>query len=850
MKNILPKSRFGLLAAIILLVQLTGFQTQTAYGETVVTSLQSPEPNTIVESGPGRTPIMGWSSWNAFRININEQLIREQADAMVSSGMADAGYSYVNLDDGYVGGRDSKGVLLPNAKFPSGMKALADYIHSKGLKAGIYTDAGTVRCASIYDNDPNFPEGGGSYGYRQTDFETFVNTWGYDFVKVDWCGGQKQKLDPQTEYTNIKQVLNTLSKEVIYEVCNWAFPGEWVTNIASQWRVSGDIAPNFNSITHIIDLNANLAKYAGPGHYNHMDMLQVGNGMTYEEDKSHFSMWAIMASPLIAGNDLRTMSDQTKSILTNKEVIAVNQDPLGVQATRAVKNGSQEVWVKQLKDPTSKAVALFNRGNSAVQMKVNWTDVGLNGSVSVRDLWEHKDKGVFENSYSVTVPAHGIVMLKVKANSSIETDSFQYNKNAQSDIQVNMVDNDNNFIAIKNGDQALVNGRDFVINGKQLTIKKSYLLALPEGKIKLQLQYANDWSQYINIDVYGEPLTYYLSDLPWVSATSGWQSVKRDQGHEGYDLTLNGTVYKKGLWANSNSVIIYDIDGQYKTFTAIVGNDDFRGDPPGVGTISFEVWTDGKKQFDSGLMKSTDKKTQEVNVNVEGVKELKLVILNGGDNNWFDRAIWADAKLIEEEAAVTPQTTLAGPSSINSDQTFTVDFGFKGLVHSSYAQDISISYDMDRFEFLSAASVVDGIGILETVQKDGKVRLIIASQGADPVITGDMKVLELTFKAKHVSGTEKGSIAVTEAIVADDQGIETNVSGTAIEINLEAPEPGISGDINGDGIVSIGDLAIVAAKYGKTSNDSDWAQIKHADINKDGKIDIMDLAEIARQILK
>lgn len=408
MKYFVPRHRVVLLAVIMLLVQLTGLQVRAAYGKTTEPSKQSPEAVSTAQSRPGLTPIMGWSSWNAFRININEKLIREQADAMVSSGMSDAGYSYLNLDDGYVGGRNQNGVLLPNTKFPSGMKALADYIHSKGLKAGIYTDAGTIRCAAIYDNDPNYPEGGGSYGYRQTDFKTFVNTWGYDFVKVDWCGGQKQKLDPQTEYTNIKKILDTLSKEVIYEVCNWAFPGEWVTDIASQWRMSGDIAPTFDSITRIIDLNAGLAKYAGPGHFNHMDMLQVGNGMTYEEDKSHFSMWAIMASPLIAGNDLRSMSEQTKSILTNKEVIAVNQDPLGIQGTRLAKNGSQEVWVKSLQDPTSKAVALFNRGNSAAQMKVNWTDVGLNGSVSVRDLWEHKDKGVFEDSYSVTVPAHGL----------------------------------------------------------------------------------------------------------------------------------------------------------------------------------------------------------------------------------------------------------------------------------------------------------------------------------------------------------------------------------------------------------------------------------------------------------
>lgn len=372
------------------------------------------------EAKVNKSPIMGWSSWNAFRIDISEDLIKEQANIMASNGMKEAGYEYINIDDGYFGGRDEKGVLYANDKFPSGMKSVADYIHSKGFKAGIYTDAGIKRCASIYDKDPNFNEGGGTFNYRDIDFETFVNEWGYDFIKVDWCGGKIQELDPEEEYTNISKEIIATGKDIAWEVCNWEFPGEWVTDIASHWRISVDIEPEFYSITHIIDKNAGLADYASPGHYNHMDMLQVGNGMTYEEDKSHFSMWSIMGSPLLTGNDLRNMSDETLSILTNNEVIAINQDPLGLQGQRIVKDGNKEVWVKPIEDYESGAVALFNRGEKATKITVKWEDIGIDGPAEVRDLWEHEDLGVFDDSFTATVPKHGIVMLKVKGANVID----------------------------------------------------------------------------------------------------------------------------------------------------------------------------------------------------------------------------------------------------------------------------------------------------------------------------------------------------------------------------------------------------------------------------------------------
>lgn len=360
-----------------------------------------------------KPPIMGWSSWNHFRIHINEQMIREQADAIISSGLYEAGYRYVNIDDGYFGGRDSAGALFSDAKkFPSGMKALAAYIHSKGLKAGIYSDAGKNTCGSIWDHDPN-GFGVGLYGYVQQDCRLFFNDWGYDFLKVDWCGGEKQKLDEQTEYTRIIEAVRATNKDIVFNICRWRFPGEWAIKIADSWRVSGDISDKFSSILHIIDLNADLYKYASPGHYNDMDMLQVGRGMDFDEDKTHFSMWCMMNSPLLAGNDLRNMSAQTISILGNRELIAINQDIKYVQAQRLFRDNDIEVWVKRLGGGNQKAIAIMNRGEKEQTISLTAEELGIGKDKEIRDLWMHHDLGRFGKERVFTIPKHGIVVLKV-----------------------------------------------------------------------------------------------------------------------------------------------------------------------------------------------------------------------------------------------------------------------------------------------------------------------------------------------------------------------------------------------------------------------------------------------------
>jgi alpha-galactosidase len=363
--------------------------------------------------------MMGWSSWNNFRVDINEQVMKAQADAMVLTGLKKAGYNFINMDDGFFGGRNEKGELLIHRKrFPSGMKALADYIHSKGLKAGIYSDAGINTCASIWDKD-TIGVGSGLYGHDEQDLNLMLKTWGYDFIKVDWCGGEKLGLDEEMRYTQIANHIKKIKKEAQFNICRWQFPGKWAIEIADSWRISGDINNKFESILNIIDKNADLWKYSSPGHVNDMDMLQVGRGMSYEEDKSHFSMWAMMNSPLLLGNDLRTISKETLGLVTNAEVIALNQDKLGYQARRLKKSGELEIWAKPLVSTMSGlvAVTLLNRSDKSASIDLDLESLGfdLSHSYTTRDLWKHKDypasKGKTQN---FELPAHGVITLKIK----------------------------------------------------------------------------------------------------------------------------------------------------------------------------------------------------------------------------------------------------------------------------------------------------------------------------------------------------------------------------------------------------------------------------------------------------
>jgi len=365
----------------------------------------------------GATPPMGWNSWNAFNCSgLTESLAKSMADAFISTGMKDVGYQYVNLDDCWMDGRDSSGKLKPSAsKFPSGIKALADYIHGKGLKIGIYSTPNTQTCAGIYGG---YTGGVGSKDHETTDAQTFAD-WGIDYLKYDKCKGDMSR------FAVMRDAIKAAGRPIFYSI-NPADQGPYcvpsncsidLLSIANMWRIEFDISAKWSEVIRLIDKDKPESAGAGPGHWNDPDMLEVGNGLSDTEGRAHFSMWAIMAAPLITGNDLTKMSATTKATLTNPEVIAVDQDPLGKQGRVVATPGTGlEVWSKEMSGTNTRAVALFNRNDSgSASIAVQWSQIGIpTGAATVRDLWSQKDLGSFTGSYTATsVPSHTVVMLKV-----------------------------------------------------------------------------------------------------------------------------------------------------------------------------------------------------------------------------------------------------------------------------------------------------------------------------------------------------------------------------------------------------------------------------------------------------
>ncbi|KAI5082671.1 hypothetical protein GOP47_0002414 [Adiantum capillus-veneris] len=356
-----------------------------------------------LNNGLGSTPQMGWNSWNHFGCQIDEQIIRETADAMVSTGLAKLGYIYVNIDDCWAEmSRDSQGNLQARAStFPSGIKAIADYVHAKGLKLGIYSDAGYQTC----QGQP------GSLGYEYEDAAIFA-AWGVDYLKYDNCHNDGSK--PEVRYPVMSKALLNTNRPIFYSLCEWGQddPATWASSVGNSWRTTGDITDNWSSMTSRADSNDKWAAYAQPGGWNDPDMLEIGNGgMSTEEYHSHFSIWALMKAPLLIGCDVRNIGKDTLDILSNTEVIAVNQDSLGVQGKKTNQSGNLEVWAGPLSGKRV-AVVLWNKGSSTSLITVQWTDIGLSPSTNMkpRDLWQKQDLPSHKGSLSAQVVSHGVKM--------------------------------------------------------------------------------------------------------------------------------------------------------------------------------------------------------------------------------------------------------------------------------------------------------------------------------------------------------------------------------------------------------------------------------------------------------
>ena len=370
--------------------------------------IEPPALHKVKFNGLATTPPMGWNSWNLFAEKVDDKTVRTMADAMVSSGMRDAGYIYVNIDDTWEGLRDAQGNLETNHKFPD-MKALADYVHSKGLKLGIYSSPGPRTCAS-------YPA---SYGHEAQDAKMWAS-WGIDYLKYDWCSaGAIYKNDAlQPVYQKMGDALAATGRPIIYSLCEYGMGSveKWGADVSGNlWRTTGDIRDTWDSMMSNIEKQVSTASYAGPGHWNDPDMLEIGNGhMTDDEYRTHMSLWALTAAPLLAGNDIRSMSPVTKSILMNSEVISIDQDPLGKQAS-PVKNGDLETWIKPLADGGA-AVGVVNLGPAAAQATVHTSDLHLAHPIAkARDLWSHQEVQLIKDSYTATIPSHGTLLLRVWA---------------------------------------------------------------------------------------------------------------------------------------------------------------------------------------------------------------------------------------------------------------------------------------------------------------------------------------------------------------------------------------------------------------------------------------------------
>ncbi|MEV6291294.1 NPCBM/NEW2 domain-containing protein [Streptomyces sp. NPDC051896] len=625
--------------------------------------------------GLALTPPMGFNNWNSThcRADFNESMVKGIADLFVAKGLKDAGYQYVNLDDCWaLPQRDADGKLVPDpARFPNGIKAVADYVHSKGLKLGIYTSAGTKTC-----NSAGFP---GALGHEYSDAQQFAD-WGVDYLKYDNCNNQG--VDAKKRYTTMRDALKATGRPIVYSICEWGQnkPWEWASDVGHLWRTTGDISDSWSSMLSILKQNLPLAPYAGPGHWNDPDMLEVGNGgMTDTEYRSHFSLWSVMAAPLLIGTDLRKATQATFDILDNKEVIAVDQDPLGKQGTVVSSAGGRWVIAKEMKDG-SRAVALFNESGTAQRIATTASAVGLPdaSAYTQRDLWQHKSYNT-AGTVAATVPAHGTVLLRVSADprwaahppaaevgldgsplleagtpATLTSTVTDLGRTPARRVAVTLTGPDGWTVRPASPTTA-----DALATGE--TLRTGWTVTAPAGTptgsygLTLQARYLSPAGQQVtstvaltaSVVVRPPAGTSYLSDLDWLSATSGWGPVERDTSNgesaagDGRPITIGGTVYAKGLGVHAPSEVSFYTGKACGKVTADVGVDDEKGTK---GTVTFEIWADGTKVASTGVLTNA-MPAQPLTADVTGAQVVRLVVTDAGDGIDSDHADWADAQV-------------------------------------------------------------------------------------------------------------------------------------------------------------------------------------------------------------
>ncbi|MER5748138.1 NPCBM/NEW2 domain-containing protein [Streptomyces sp. NPDC002225] len=639
----------------------------------------SPAPHRAVvpqsENGLALTPPMGFNNWNSThcRAEFDESMVKGIADIFVEKGLKDAGYQYINLDDCWaVPQRNAEGKLEADPKrFPNGIEAVADYVHSKGLKIGIYTSAGTRTCDSV-----GLP---GALGHEYSDARQFAD-WGIDYLKYDNCNNQG--VDARQRYRTMRDALEATGRPIVYSICEWGQnkPWEWAGEVGNLWRTTGDINDSWGSMLSIMKQNLPLAAAAGPGRWNDPDMLEVGNGgMTDTEYRTHFSMWSVMAAPLLIGSDLRGASAETFEILSNREVVAVDQDPLGKQGTVLSSTDGRWVVAKEMADG-SRAVALFNETDSAQHIATTAAGAGLPKAdgYTVRDLWEHRTYNT-AGALAATVPAHGTVLLRVAADDDwaayppavgLGIDSTPLLEAGRTTTLTTTVTDLGRTPAkavtarldgpsgwrveavSPTGTPALPTGRSLTtrwrVTAPPSTPAGAYGLTLdvryraPNGT---RARSAVPLGAHV---VVAPPAgTSFLSDLPQLSASNGWGPVERDTSNgesaagDGNPMTIGGTVFAKGLGVHAHSSVEFYTGGACSTVTARVGVDDEKG---AKGSVAFEIRADDRTAASTGVLTNA-MPAQPIAADVGGARVVRLVVTDGGDGTDSDHADWADLRI-------------------------------------------------------------------------------------------------------------------------------------------------------------------------------------------------------------
>ncbi|KQM82422.1 hypothetical protein ASE68_03240 [Agromyces sp. Leaf222] len=733
-------------------------------------AISPPAPAEALDNGLADTPPMGWNSWNQFYCNggngLTAAALMNVADEIVEKGLQEVGYEYVVLDDCFQNGRDANGVLkVDPTRFPNGIKPVADYVHSKGLKFGIYSVPGTKTCANLYNGyTPNI----GSYGHEQIDAETFA-AWGVDYLKYDWCYPDGSlNLTKQQAFSKMRDELAKVDRDIVYAISEYgdSAPWTWAEPIANLWRTTGDIAPNWGSITSIIDRQAELHPYSGPGHWNDPDMLQFSNGsLTYAQNKSHLAMWSMLAAPLFLGTDIGALSDAEVALLTNKELVDIDQDPLGEQARRISNGDGLQVWTRELADGDL-AVALLNTTGSSATVSTSLGALGAQDDVYVvRDVWSHSDLYNTAAAISATLPAYETAVYRLSAGMDEHlpgvvgaSGSGRVEQSGSTTVPVTV----HNLLEVP-----LVGSRLEIGTAGGVTAASP--VSVPEiaaggsatvtvdieagatatiGDVSLPAQIVwEGGSEPASVVVKVTPSAptgeTYLSDLPWLATTNGWTGTpRRDLSQDDHPLTVDGTVYPKGIGSNAVSTVDVWLGGNCTVLSGALGVDDEtnNGNTTLKPSISGSVTGDGSTLWSNSSV-IRYKQKEAFTIDVTGVDRLRLTADIGGDTNAYDHADWltmslscADIEDPELSSAVSVETRCVagkGVLAVRIDN------------ENDVPVDIGIDTDYGTKSFADIASGKSGFQVFSTRQatvSGGNVSIVLSAEMNGRTVTTEKEV--------------------------------------------------------------------------------------------------------------